>query len=112
MATKSVQPAFILTVKVVVAPENAAKFLSHFKPAYERALAEPECAYFLFGQKHDEPGVFQWTEGWTKDPAWFMKEQITKDYYKPYLEATEPLFIKEREAEIFIPQDGMLNFKL
>ena len=28
-----------------------------------------------------------------------LQHQITKDYYKPYLEATEPLFVKPREFE-------------
>ena len=63
---------FILQVKVFFKPENRDYFLEQFKPVYDRLLAEPECAYFFIGERLDEPGVFRWTEGWTKDINWFM----------------------------------------
>jgi quinol monooxygenase YgiN len=64
--------SFILQVKVTVDPANAGTFLNHFKQAYDHVLAEPECVLFVVGQSTTELGVFQWTEGWTKDPQWFM----------------------------------------
>jgi quinol monooxygenase YgiN len=107
-----------LHVKVTIDPKDADAFLSHFQSIYDLVLAEPECAYFIFGQNIQEPGVFRWTEGWTKDPQWFMtvinpiynmcrdrrclqrmilnQEQMTKEYYKPYHEATEPMFTNPR----------------
>ena len=30
-----------------------------------------------------------------------QQAQITKDYYKPYLAATEPIFIKPREVKFY-----------
>lgn len=30
-----------------------------------------------------------------------MKVQLAKEYYKPYLAATEPMFIKPRQFEMF-----------
>lgn len=73
MATpSSSNVVLILQVKVTVAPKDVDTFLSHFKPCYDKVLAEPECAYFLVGQEPEQPGVFRWTEGWTKDREWFM----------------------------------------
>ena len=79
MSVVPAKPVFILTVKIFLAPENVAKFFEHFKPVYEKALAAPECVYFLVGQNSSEPGVMQWTEGWAKDAEWFMKVQWQSD---------------------------------
>jgi quinol monooxygenase YgiN len=64
--------AFVLQIKITIDPKNSESFLSHFKNVYDIVLAEPECAYFIVGQNVQEPGVFRWTEGWTKDPQWFI----------------------------------------
>lgn len=64
--------AFILQVKITIDAKDKEAFLSHFRPAYNRVLAEPECAYFIVAEDIQEPGVFRWTEGWTKDAQWFM----------------------------------------
>jgi hypothetical protein len=42
--------AFVLQVKITLDPKDTEIFLSHFKPVYDRVLAEPECAYFIIGQ--------------------------------------------------------------
>ncbi|KAH7363792.1 hypothetical protein BKA65DRAFT_532508 [Rhexocercosporidium sp. MPI-PUGE-AT-0058] len=109
MSTPILAPkvAFILQVKVTFDPKNRDTFLKYFKPAYDAVIAEAECAYFFVGENAQDPGVFRWTEGWTKDVAWFMAEQIHKPYYEPYLKATEPLFTSPRVAEICIPLEGM-----
>jgi len=44
--------------------------------------------------------------------TWFMTEQMGKPYYKPYLEATEPLFKSERVVEGYAPVDGLSNIKI
>ena len=64
--------AFILQVKVTFDPKDRDNFLHHFKAVHEKVMAEPECAYFLIGENLQEPGVFRWTEGWTKDAQWVM----------------------------------------
>lgn len=90
-----------LHVDVTVAPENADKFLQLLKPAFDLVTAEPECTFFEVFHDADNPGHFRWVEDWSKDKKWFMEQQMTKEYYKPYLEATEPLFIQPREFKIF-----------
>ncbi|KAF8847403.1 hypothetical protein BDZ45DRAFT_681911 [Acephala macrosclerotiorum] len=104
--------AFILQVKVTFDPKDRDTFIKYFKPCYDSVIVEPECAYFLIGEDLQQPGVYRWTEGWTKDAAWFMNEQITKPYYKPYLKATEPLFTSERVAEAYAPLGGMGHIKI
>lgn len=69
--------AFILTVKVTFDPKDRDTFIKYFKACYESVVAEPESAYFLIGEDPQNPGVYRWTEGWTKDAAWFMKVGIT-----------------------------------
>lgn len=103
---------FILQVEVAVDPKDADTFLEHFRPIFKTVLAEPECAYFLFSQDLQEPGVFRWTEGWTEDAQWFMTKQFTKDYYGPYLKGTEPLFIRERIAKLSIPLESLNAVKV
>ncbi|GAB7357560.1 hypothetical protein MBLNU459_g0074t1 [Dothideomycetes sp. NU459] len=106
--------AFILQVKVTFDPKDVPTFLEYFRPVHEKVLAEPECVYFLIGEDAQTPGVFRWTEGWTKDPQWFMtvQEQITKPYYKRYFEVTEPLFTSERIVEAYIPLDPFNSIKV
>lgn len=67
--------ACILQIKVQVDPKDRDTFLSLFKPIFDLVSAEPECAYFIVGE--DEPGVFRWTEGYTKDKDWFMNVAIS-----------------------------------
>jgi quinol monooxygenase YgiN len=79
--------ACILQIKVQIEPKDRETFLSHFKPVVARVSAEPECAYFIIGE--DEPGVFRWTEGWTRDKDWF--NNVLCNYYTiPYLGLTVP----------------------
>ncbi|KAF4629857.1 hypothetical protein G7Y89_g8293 [Cudoniella acicularis] len=90
-----------LHVTVTVAPENVQQFLAHLQPAFEVVAAEPECTFFEVYTSSDQPGVIRWVEGWSKDRQWLLQVQFQKDYYKPYIAATEPLFIKPREFQIF-----------
>jgi len=103
--------AMILQVGVTVAPENAATFLKHFKVIYDQVLAEPECAYFVFGEDANAPGHFHWTEGWTKDKDWFLSVQMNKAYYEPYLAATKPLWTSERDIKLFTPAKSLNHVK-
>ena len=95
--------SFILSVKIFIAPQSVPEFLAHFKAAYDAVLAEPECLFFTVGTSPSEPGVVSWTEGWVKDVDWFMNVQIKKEYYQPYFEATERLFLKPRTSAFPTP---------
>ncbi|KAI5923130.1 hypothetical protein F4810DRAFT_670514 [Camillea tinctor] len=89
-----------LQVTVHIAPENVDKFLAAFKPVFDKVAAEPECLFFEVYRSPEEPGKISWVENWSKGKEWFLKHQITKEYYKDYLNATEPLFIKPRESRV------------
>ncbi|KAI0506410.1 hypothetical protein F5B22DRAFT_660329 [Xylaria bambusicola] len=90
-----------LHVTVYVAPENVDSFFAAFKPVFDKVIAEPECLFFEVYQIPNTPGKISWVEDWSKSPYWFLKEQITKDYYKEYLAVTEPMFIKPREFQFY-----------
>ncbi|KAI0843957.1 hypothetical protein F5Y00DRAFT_219801 [Daldinia vernicosa] len=92
-----------LHITVHIAPENVERFLVAFKAIFDSVAAEPECLFFEVYKSVEEPGKLSWIENWSKDIQWFLEHQITKPYYKEYLEFTEPMFIKPREARILEP---------
>lgn len=94
---------FSLHVTVHIAPENVDNFLAAFKTIFDVVSAEPECVFFEVYRAPDQPGKLSWVENWSKDAQWFMQHQITKPYYKEYLEFTEPMFLKPREAVVLEP---------
>ncbi|KAJ5642199.1 hypothetical protein N7490_006199 [Penicillium lividum] len=94
-------PGFSLHVTVYIDPSNVETFFKHFKPIYDAVVAEPECRFFEVYQDPADPGTLSWVENWNVTPEWFMENQVTKDYYKPYFAATEPLFVKPREFKIY-----------
>ncbi|EME78044.1 uncharacterized protein MYCFIDRAFT_33973, partial [Pseudocercospora fijiensis CIRAD86] len=63
-------------------------------------FATPECVYFEVFKDPENPGTLSWVENWNASVEWFMKTHLAKEYYKPYLEATMPMMIKEREFKI------------
>ncbi|KAJ8132450.1 hypothetical protein O1611_g1171 [Lasiodiplodia mahajangana] len=86
-----------LHVTVYIAPENFDRFFAAFKPVFKKVIEEPECLFFEVYQTPGEPGTISWVEDWSGSPDWFIKNQMTKEYYKEYLAITEPMFIKPRE---------------
>ncbi|KAJ4190500.1 hypothetical protein NW767_011327 [Fusarium falciforme] len=90
-----------LHVTVYVDPENVPKFLEHFKPVYDKVVAEPECTFFEVYQSSEDPGTLHWVENWNQTTDWLLNVQIRKDYYKEYFAATEPMFVKPREFKVY-----------
>ncbi|KAF2189254.1 hypothetical protein K469DRAFT_683683 [Zopfia rhizophila CBS 207.26] len=99
-------PSLSLHVKITMAPENAKAFLEALNPVYDAVVAEPENTFFEVYQSAEEPGVFKFVENWNATREWMVNVQLKKDYYKPYLEATKPMFIKPREIEMWDRMDG------
>ncbi|KAL8726193.1 MAG: hypothetical protein Q9166_006866 [cf. Caloplaca sp. 2 TL-2023] len=93
--------AMSLHVSIYISPVNRNAFLEAFKPCFEAVVAEPECTYFELFNDPDDEGHLAWVENWTEGKKWFLTQQMTKDYYKPYLEATEPMFVKPREVAFY-----------
>jgi quinol monooxygenase YgiN len=102
MASQTTYPGLNLEVTITVHPSNVPKFLDLLRPAYEAVIAEPECTFFEVFIDPEKPGVVHWAECWTKDKEWFFGVQMQKEYYKPYLAATEPLFVKDRKLDRMI----------
>ncbi|KAK4497120.1 hypothetical protein PRZ48_011570 [Zasmidium cellare] len=103
--------SFALHVTIHIDPSNVDKFFAAMKPAFDVVAAEPECLYFEIFQDPAEPGKISWVENWSKGVEWFFKEQMTKEYYKPYLEATEKLYIKPREFKVLKRLEGFVSAK-
>ncbi|KAJ5226352.1 hypothetical protein N7468_007577 [Penicillium chermesinum] len=81
-------PGFSLHQKIYINSKDVDKFFKYFKPTHDAIIKEPECRFLEVYQDPKEPGTISW-------------DQMTKDYYKDYLAATEPMFIKPREFKIF-----------
>ncbi|CAM1501504.1 Fc.00g034880.m01.CDS01 [Cosmosporella sp. VM-42] len=90
-----------LHVTIHINPDNVPKFLEYFKPAYDAVVAEPECTFFEVYQSPEDPGTLHWVEDWTQTVDWLLNVQLVKEYYREYLAATEPMFIKPREFKIY-----------
>lgn len=63
----------IFNVKVFVAPENQDEFWAHFKPAFDKVIAEPQCRFFVVGRDQNDPTCLSWSEGWTEDIQWMQE---------------------------------------
>jgi hypothetical protein len=78
-------PSLLLTVKILIPASRKDEFLSHMRPAFDAAMAEKECCYFILGsrdtelkgflegggqaefegnEKGEEAVEVWWTEGW------------------------------------------------
>ncbi|KAF2736500.1 hypothetical protein EJ04DRAFT_511002 [Polyplosphaeria fusca] len=102
----SQNPSISLHVKLTVAPESVDKFLEALKPAYDAVIAEPKCTFFEVFQNPNAPGEFKFIENWDATVDWLQNVQLKKEYYKPYLAATEPLWLKPREMELWERMPG------
>jgi hypothetical protein len=81
-------PSLLLTVKILIPSSRKAEFLSYMRPAFDAAMSEKECCYFILGSRDGElkgflegkgEGEFEanenekgkeavevwWTEGWS-----------------------------------------------
>jgi hypothetical protein len=79
------RPSLLLTVKILVPASRKDEFLSHMRPAFDAAMAQKECCYFILGnrdtelkgfieggehaefegnEKGEEAVEVWWTEGW------------------------------------------------
>jgi len=86
-----------LHVTIQVAPESVDAFLEALRPCWAGCASEPECLFFDVYQDVDTPGLFRFVEIWSKHKEWFVTQQLTKDYYHPYTEITQPMWIRDRE---------------
>ncbi|KAH7080183.1 hypothetical protein BKA63DRAFT_562889 [Paraphoma chrysanthemicola] len=98
--------SFSAHVHITVAPADVPAFLEALKPVYEAVIAEPENVFFQVYQHPQQPGAFRFVENWDMSVEDFIKIQINKEYYKPYVAITEPMWIKPRTIEIWERMPG------
>ncbi|KAK3057059.1 hypothetical protein LTR09_002097 [Extremus antarcticus] len=93
---------FSLQLTVWFKPSDLPKFWSAFKPIFDVVAAEPELLYFEVFEDPAEPGKISWIENWDMPPQKFLTEFMPSrmEHYKPYMEATEPLFVKPRQFTV------------
>ncbi|KAK3332856.1 hypothetical protein B0T19DRAFT_416639 [Cercophora scortea] len=96
---------FTIFVTVSVEPENINTFFDAFKPVFDRATSLPECEFFEFYSTPEEPGTFSWIEDWNATREFLFVGEMSKDYFKEYVEKITPLLIKPREIK-FLERAG------
>jgi quinol monooxygenase YgiN len=102
MSTEALNPTqTTLIVTIRISPPDIPAFLDALRPCWQACAKEPELIYFDVFHSPSEPGKFRFVEVWTKDEKWFNEHQLTKSYYGPYTEVTEPMWIQPREMEFF-----------
>ncbi|KZF20326.1 hypothetical protein L228DRAFT_285045 [Xylona heveae TC161] len=111
MADETKSPQTTIFVTVEVDPSNADKFLAAMRPCYEGCAKESELIFFHVFRDEDHPGVFHFIEYWAKDRKWFEEIQMNKDYYHPYSEITQPMWIKPRVIRYLDPIPGWRTLK-
>lgn len=70
---------------------------------------EQECLYFEIFSEPGAPHKLSWLENWREDLAWLQKVQFTKELYKPYLAATEPMIGGAREFTFLKRKEGFVK---
>ncbi|OCK76158.1 hypothetical protein K432DRAFT_306988, partial [Lepidopterella palustris CBS 459.81] len=96
-------------VTITVAPDSSSAFLSALASLLDQMEKERESTYFEVSQNPEQAGQFRLVENWACDKKRMIEislrdhtcVQMKKEYYKPFLEMTEPLYIQPRKIEIF-----------
>ena len=86
----------ILNIKITISPTSIPVFFDYFRTCFAHVVKESELIYFVVGQNPNVPGEIWWSEGWDcPGEEWLREVQLKREYYKPYLEATEGMFLKD-----------------
>ncbi|KAI9710986.1 MAG: hypothetical protein M1820_002424 [Bogoriella megaspora] len=86
---------------ITIDPRNEQQFLAALRPAFDAVVAEPECTFCEIYKNTDKPGQFRFVENWRASKEWVIEVQLQKQYYKPYAEATKPLWVEPLKLEFF-----------
>ncbi|KAK0647984.1 hypothetical protein B0T16DRAFT_325623 [Cercophora newfieldiana] len=89
-----------LQVTVHIDPKNVEEFFTHFKPLYDRVVAEPELRFFEVYQSPEDPGTISWVEHWDCTIEWLNDVQLKKQYFQDYKAAADHLLLRPRDAVI------------
>ncbi|KAF9026021.1 hypothetical protein BDZ89DRAFT_1067863 [Hymenopellis radicata] len=96
--------SIIVDVTITVATSSLAEFLKKLPLSYNGVIVEPECTLFEVAHR-DNPETGETTvrlfEAWTCTKEWFVNVQLKKPYYEPYIEATKPMWTKDRVIEYY-----------
>ncbi|KAF9041982.1 hypothetical protein BDZ89DRAFT_1128671 [Hymenopellis radicata] len=94
----------LLDIVITIPSSKLDEFLEAFRPAYDGVIAEKENTLFELSIREDKEAgevVIHLVEAWTCTLEWFMGVQVKKEYYKAYFAITEPMFTKERQANVW-----------
>ncbi|KAI9655389.1 MAG: hypothetical protein M1821_005537 [Bathelium mastoideum] len=90
-----------LHVTVTIDPRNEAAFLEALKPTFDAVSGESENTFFEVYKNSDKPGQFKLVENWNASKEWLIEVQLQKEYYKPYADATKPMWIEPLKLEFY-----------
>jgi quinol monooxygenase YgiN len=83
-----------------IKPECVDAFKTEVLKVADVVVAEPECLTLDYAQDPEDPARFTLYEVWPSR-EYFEKTQLAKPYYRPYLEATQPMWAEPRRFAYF-----------
>lgn len=93
-----------LQVSYYIKKPDFDNFMTALRPAWEAVSKEENFRFFDVFTATDptDPDVeiLRFVEVWDCTSEWFMQNQITKEYYQPYFEATKDMHARERSFDI------------
>ncbi|KAL9116022.1 MAG: hypothetical protein Q9227_000390 [Pyrenula ochraceoflavens] len=98
------KPCLSLHVQITIDPKDVDAWFVEWRKVFPLVCAEPKCTFFEVYQSPENPGVIS-----DASLEWIMETQLKKEYYKPYFEATEPMFIGPRKWEVYNRLGGDLT---
>jgi len=83
-----------------IRPECIEAFKAELLKVKVPVVAEPECLGLDYAQDAEDPTRFLLYENWPSR-EYFEKTQLQKPYYRPYLDATQPMWAEPRRFTYF-----------
>ncbi|MEX3789821.1 putative quinol monooxygenase [Paraburkholderia sp. BR14374] len=83
-----------------IKPECVDAFKEELLKVAVPVVAEAECLTLDYAQDAEDPARFMLYEVWPSR-EYFETKQLAKPYYRPYLEATQPMWAEPRRFKYF-----------
>lgn len=104
MTDKPTHPAFLISAKYVVDPQDNAAYKALLARAAETANQRSGCFFLNAAQDVLDPNVFHLTEGWASEEA--FTEQLNSDEFQYVLKEALKLRIVHRSGTKYIVADS------
>ncbi|RDW83539.1 putative quinol monooxygenase [Aspergillus mulundensis] len=100
-------PGISVHITVHIRAEEIPAFLHAFRSTFDAVANEPECTLFQVYQSPQNPGEISWVEHWSASLEYLTGVILNRDYILRFLELTEPMYARPREARVLTRVAGL-----